>query len=225
MRAMVDNGEVDALVPERVWQEFSKGLMEVRPSRMIEILRECGALSRLLSMLASVWAMGDHEHVNPVLASLDVAAAAHASLPVRLAVLMQAATLGSGDLAAIEAACARLKVPGDCRDLALMTGRERDAIQAGATTAQVTVALFERCDAFRKPSRFAQMLEAVAYVGRMAGRVIAATHWQMLLATARGVDAGALAAAVAQAFPGQPQRINDAIRAARVTAVDARLNT
>ena len=224
MRTMVANGEVDALVPERVWQEFSKGLMEVRPSRMIEILRECGALARLLPMLASVWAMGKHEQGSPVLASLDAAAAAQASLPVRLAVLMQAATRAGASLAAIEAACTRLKVPGDCRDLALMTGRERDAIHAGATTAQAAVALFERCDAFRKPGRFEQMLEALGHVGRVAGTDMAAPHWQALLASARGVDAGAVAAGVARAFPEQPQRINDAIRAARVTAVDAHMN-
>ena len=225
MRAMVENGEVDALVPERVWQEFSKGLMEVRPSRMIKILDECGALARLLPMLASVWAMGHHEHRNPTLASLDAAADAQASLPVRLAVLLQAATLAPDGLTVIEAACARLKVPGDCRDLAVMTGRERDAIQAGATTAQAAVALFERCDAFRKPYRFEQMLEAVGQVGQVANMARAAWRWQALLAAARGVDAGVVAAATALVFPGQPQRINDAIRAARLAAVGSHLNT
>ena len=46
MREMVDAGEVDALVPERVWQELARGLMEARPSRMFEVLRDCGALAR-----------------------------------------------------------------------------------------------------------------------------------------------------------------------------------
>ena len=48
MRRMVDDGEVDALVPERVWQELARGLMEARPSRMLRVLRDCGALARLL---------------------------------------------------------------------------------------------------------------------------------------------------------------------------------
>src|SRR5436305_4678557 len=55
MRRMVDEGEVDALVPERVWQELSRGLMEARPSRMFEVLRGCGALARLLPEVDRLW--------------------------------------------------------------------------------------------------------------------------------------------------------------------------
>lgn len=55
MQQMVDAGEVDALVAERVWQKLSKGLMEVKPSRMFEVLRSCGALKRLLPELERLW--------------------------------------------------------------------------------------------------------------------------------------------------------------------------
>jgi hypothetical protein len=51
MRLMADNGEVDHLVPERVWQELARGLMEARPSRMFEVLRACGALAKVLPEL------------------------------------------------------------------------------------------------------------------------------------------------------------------------------
>ena len=55
MRQMVDAGEVDALVPERVWQELARGLMEAKPSRMFEVLRDCGALARILPELDALW--------------------------------------------------------------------------------------------------------------------------------------------------------------------------
>ena len=227
MCTMVGNGEVDALVPERVWQEFSKGLMESRPSRMIQVLRDCGAMARLLPMLESVWAIADSDQGNPVLVALDAAATAHSPLPVRLAILLQAAALAPGvmpgDTAAIDAACSRLKVPGDCRDLAVMTGRERDALESAAGTAPTTVAMLERCDALRKPARFHQMLEALSFVSTTACQKKTATEWPSLLAAARGVDAGAVAQHVARHFPGQPQAINDAVRAARVAAVALQL--
>ena len=221
MRAMVVNGEVDALVPERVWQEFSRGLMEVQPSRMIAVLRECGALTRLLPMLDAVWTIQGQVPGKPVLAALDAAAVAGAILPIRLAILLQAATSGTTDTSAIDAACARLKVPGDCRDLATMTARERDAVRTGPTTPPAVVALLERCDAFRKPERFHQMLEALAFADPGVDAAASASHWRDLLAAARDVDAGSVAGVVVQAYPGEPQRINDAIRAARVAAVAA----
>ncbi|MBC7413639.1 MAG: multifunctional CCA tRNA nucleotidyl transferase/2'3'-cyclic phosphodiesterase/2'nucleotidase/phosphatase [Herminiimonas sp.] len=221
MRTMVENGEVDALVPERVWQEFSRGLMEAMPSRMLEVLHDCGALARMLPMLEPVWTLTGGVRGHSVLAALDASAGAGAALPVRLAILLQAAGTTPTDTAAIDAVCARLKVPGDCRDLAVMTGREREALRTGPGLATGAVALLERCDALRKPARFHQMLEALALA--LAGQFSSASppiaRWRAVLEAARSVDAGSVAKHVAQASPGQPQRINDAVRAARVAAV------
>ncbi|MDO5104079.1 MAG: multifunctional CCA tRNA nucleotidyl transferase/2'3'-cyclic phosphodiesterase/2'nucleotidase/phosphatase, partial [Lautropia sp.] len=90
MREMSAAGEVDALVPERVWQEISRGLMSQRPSRMMQVLDESGALPILIPGLSPVSA-------NPEwLAALDRSAAADDPLPVRFAVMMAALTLGSG---------------------------------------------------------------------------------------------------------------------------------
>ena len=218
MRDIVAAGEVDALVPERVWQEFSRGLMAAQPSRMLAMLRDCGALLRLLPSVALTLDL-------QTLADLDQASARDASLPVRLAVLLQAAVpaqhgAGSVDTAPIEAACARLKVPADCRDLAVMTGRERDRIrlpQAG--TPVVALALLERCDALRKPERFRQMLQALGFLPEFAGGEALLARWQRLQDVARGVDAGAVAAAVQRDYPGEPLRINQAVREARVVAM------
>ena len=220
MRRMVEAGEVDALVPERVWQEFSRGLMEARPSRMIAMLGDCGALARLLPTVAQ-------SCDARTLASLDAAAAAATSLPVRLAILLQVTipTAQDGnapDVAPIDAASASLKAPADCRDLAVMTGRERDLVlaQAEATPAQA-LTLLERCDALRKPQRFAQMLQALGFLEQFARRQPVLLQWQHMQEVARAVDAGAVAAVVQREHPGQPLRINRAVRDARIAALTA----
>lgn len=239
LRLMVANGEVDALVPERVWQEVSRGLMEGHPSRMILLLQECGALGRLLPELAQWWLQADAGagiavacHPGTILLTqLDAAAQAGAGLPLRLAVLLQvlAAPMPVRDRAhdedrvadstAIAAACVRLKVPGPCRDLACLTGRERGLLQAGPHTACAALALFERCDALRKPARFAQGLEVLGFLDDSTAAHGVLAHWRRLLDAARSVDAGAIAAQVQHQDPGKPMQINAAVRAARQDAI------
>ena len=149
---LVDAGEVDALVAERVWQELVRGLMAVRPSRMIDVLRGCGALARLLP---------EPTLDEPSLARLDRAAAVGTALPVRFALL------GWPDEAAAARAGDRLRAPTEVRELARLFMRERAAI-AGLPPrlqrehAALLLALFERCDALRRPERFETLLQAVA---------------------------------------------------------------
>jgi len=203
MRRMVADGEVDALVAERVWQELARGLMENTPSRMFAVLRDCGALARILPEIDALW------H-TPVLALLDGAAARGLALPPRCAVLML-----DMDPAAIVALCQRLRVPVDCRDLAVMTARERETLgQALALSAEQLVTLFERADGFRKPERFAQMLLAAACAAP-DGAYPQAPHLLRALEAARGVNAGEVAARCAD----DRARIPHAVHAARVTAV------
>jgi tRNA nucleotidyltransferase (CCA-adding enzyme) len=228
MRAMVTQGEVDALVPERVWQEFSRGLMEARPSRMIDVLRACGALARLLPAVAGLWPDAAPAAGQTVLAQLDAAADAGASLPVRTAVLLQAIACARSpdqaqaqdglDTTAIAAACARLKIPVDCRDLAMATGRERDLLQAMPSTAAQAVAVLERCDAVRKPDRFDAMLDTIRFLDTDQAIL---DRWRQASAAARAVDAGAIAQQVRQTWPQEPMRINQAVRDARIAAVAA----
>jgi tRNA nucleotidyltransferase (CCA-adding enzyme) len=208
MRRMVEEGEVDALVPERVWQEIARGLMEQKPSRMLQVLRECGALAHIIPEI------GDGNDVEPV---LDRSAARDAELAVRFAALLMA--LGT---AQVEQACKRLKVPTECRDLAVMTARDRASVdKALELDAADLVALFERCDGFRKPARFAQMAEA-AQCARPAAGDAPSPQRELLdrtLDAARGVNAGQ----IAQGAAGQPQQISALVRAARVLAVQAAL--
>jgi tRNA nucleotidyltransferase (CCA-adding enzyme) len=201
MRAMVDEGEVDALVPERVWQELSRGLMEQTPSRMFDVLRDCGALVRILPEL-DAGAAAD----APLMQAVDDAARRGVELPVRFAVLVH----GLGKQ--IPGLCQRLRVPTDCRDLAVMTAREQDEV--GRTLdAEAVVTLFERCDAFRKPERFAQMLLAAECA--LPDHATHAPRLLKALDAARAVNAGEIAGRFVENKAGIPQ----AVHAARVAAV------
>ncbi|WP_296002094.1 multifunctional CCA addition/repair protein [Rugamonas sp.] len=246
MRQMVAQGEVDALVPERVWQELSRGLMEDRPSRMLEVLRDCGALARILPELDALWGVPQPPQYHPeidtgvhMLQVLDCAAARGLELPTRFACLMH--DLGKGVTPAdkwpahhgheglgvplVEQVCKRLKVPTDCRDLAVMTAREHGNVgRALVLRANTIVTLLERCDAFRKPARFSQMLLATECDSR--GRIGASASFadqpfpqlaylESAMAAARAVNAGD----IAQASADQPQRIPERIHRARVGAV------
>ena len=250
MRKMVDAGEVDALVAERVWQELARGLMEKKPSRMLAVLRECGALARIMPELDALWGVpqppAHHPEVDTgvhMMLVVDHAAERGFDLGVRFAALMH--DLGKGatppaawpshhgheslGLALIESVCKRLKVPGECRDLAIMTAREHGNVgRAQELRANTLVALFTRCDAFRKPARFEQMLLAAECDSRGRGdethdfRTRAYPQGPYLLkalAAARAVNAGE----VAQRCGDNTARIPEAVHAARVSAVKAAL--
>lgn len=191
---MVQDGEVDALVPERVWQELSRGLMEARPARMFEVLEPCGARARLLPELGP----------GPVQVP---AWAAELDLPQRWASLLRANGVPA---AAAQALATRLRVPNPCRELAELALREGDAVAASeALGAPGLLALLERCDALRRPERLQALLPLLDTGLR---RLPAA------LAAAQGVDTAALSAGMA---PGPA--VGAAIRAARRAAVAAAL--
>ena len=242
MQRMVDAGEVDALVPERVWQELARGLMEQRPSRMFAVLRACGALRRILPELDRLWGVPQPPKYHPeidtfvhVMMVIDHAANRGSALPVRVAALLH--DLGKGltpsdewprhhghegrGEALVRQVCERLKVPNACRDLATMTAREHSNVgRAMEMRAGTIVTMFERCDAFRKPERFRAMLEASEcdHAGRAGFEAVAfpqAARLATLLECALVVDAGA----VAKACAGRPERIREAIHAARSDAL------
>jgi tRNA nucleotidyltransferase (CCA-adding enzyme) len=244
MKTMVAAGEVDALVPERVWQEVSRGLMEKKPSRMFEVLRACGALARVLPEVDALWGVPQRADYHPevdtgvhVMMVVDYAASRGFALPVRFAALThdlgKATTpedvlprhIGhegrSVDL--LRPLCERLRVPNDCRDLAVLVAREHGNIhRVLELNAGALVRLFERADALRKPARFAEALQACVSdargrLGLEGSAYPQAERLRDALVAARSVDAGA----VAQRFASQPARIKDAVHSARVEAVQA----
>jgi tRNA nucleotidyltransferase (CCA-adding enzyme) len=158
MRDMAQSGEVDALVPERVWQEVSRGLMEKIPSRMFAVLRECGALARVMPEMDALWA--EDGGADEAMRALDAAAGAGAKLPARLAV--PARWL---EPLAVESLAVRLKLPADCRELALLASRYANTVlDAAELNAAEVLELFSATDAWRRPERFAELMTA-AFAG------------------------------------------------------------
>lgn len=182
MQQMVAHGEVDHLVAERVWQELSRGLMEQRPSRMFEVLRDCGALARLLPEVDRLWGVPQRADYHPeidtgvhLMMVLDMCAHLGANLPTRFACLCH--DLGKGTTPAdvlprhigheersallLKGLSERLRVPTECRELADVVAREHGNIHRSlGFNAAAVVRLLERCDAFRKPARFTEVLLA-----------------------------------------------------------------
>jgi tRNA nucleotidyltransferase (CCA-adding enzyme) len=247
MRWMVDDGEVDHLVPERIWQELAKGLMEDHPSRMFQVLRECGALARILPELDALFGVPQRADYHPeidtgdhVMRVVDYAASRQAPLPVRFAALLHdlGKALTPADVLPrhiahemrgkepVTALCERVRAPADCRDLALLAARYHTQIHTAAELRPETVLkLFRETDALRRPERFQQLLEACLADAR--GRLRfedcpypQADYLAALLAAARAVDAGAVAKACSD-----PRAIPQAVDAVRLAAIkQARAN-
>lgn len=249
MREMVEAGEVDALVPERVWQELARGLMEHRPSRMFEVLRDCGALQRLLPEVARLWGVPQRADYHPevdtgvhLMMVLDMAARLAAPLPVRYACLGH--DLGKGTTPAdvlprhlgheersvklVRAVSERLKVPGDCRELAELVAREHGNVhRSGEFGAAALLRLLERCDALRRPERLDDLLlacecDARGRLGLEEQPYPQRRRLQLARRLAASVDTAAVAARAATAGRRGPA-IGEAIHAARAEAIAAGL--
>jgi tRNA nucleotidyltransferase (CCA-adding enzyme) len=247
MQRLVDEGEVDALVSERVWQELAKGLMEPWPRRMFEVLRDCGALKRLLSEVDALWGVpqppAHHPEVDTgehLMLVLQQCAQVKAPLPVRWACLMhdlgKATTprdewprhIGHEGRSArlAQRVAERLKVPNDCRELADVVAREHGHVHASAGFgAEATLRLLERCDALRRPERFVQALlacecDARGRTGLEDRPYPQGPRLHAALETVLTVDTGAVAAqAQAKGLAGPD--IGKAVRQARVQALAA----
>lgn len=216
-RRMVDSGEVDALVPERVWQELARGLMEVQPTRMLRVLRDCGALARVLPQLDSIWNAQPRRVSEVWLRSLDISAELGCELHQRFACMVQ-----GHDRAALDTLCRRLRVPLECRELAEVTLREHAAVNRSETLdAAAVLALLERCDALRRSARFLALLRVCECIARASAiQLSAAPHarLQRALQVALEVDSAAIAAHASARGLSGPE-VGRAIHEARQLAV------
>jgi tRNA nucleotidyltransferase (CCA-adding enzyme) len=182
MRAIVAHHELDALVPERVWQETEKALREQRPSEFFSVLRNCGALAWIFPEIDALFGVPQPPQWHPeidtgvhTLMVLEQAVALGADPEVRFAALVH--DLGKGttppaewpkhhgheerSVALIEALAARLRVPGNYRDLAVVVARYHGIVHRALELRPGTILEFlEGSDAFRRPARFAQALLA-----------------------------------------------------------------
>lgn len=208
MRSMVAAGEADALVPERVWQELARGLMEPAPSRMIAVLRECDALARVLPELDGI--LSDPRLPARLAARIDRAAHRGYSLPVRFALLLLDMPLEKA-----AALAQRVNAPTDCRDLARIAILERDLLASGGQIdAEAALQILERADAFRRPERLERLLE-VAECDALAespAQFAPRAALAAALQAARAVDAAGVARE-------NPADVADAIRRARLVAI------
>jgi len=247
MREMVRNGEVDHLVAERAWQELAKGLMEAAPSRMFAVLRECGALARILPEVDALFGVPQPPQHHPevdtgihIMMVIDHAAREGRSLCVRFAALTHDLGKGATDPAQwprhhghehksvllVEQLCDRLRVPGDCRDLALLVARYHGDVHRAAELRPGTVLkLLSAVDIFRKPERFEDFIAACScdFHGR-SGRedqpYPQADILRAAAAAARAVNAGEIAQRLQRA-----DLIAAAVEAARLQAVANALDT
>ncbi|MFZ3083493.1 multifunctional CCA addition/repair protein [Rhodoferax ferrireducens] len=249
MLEMVHSGEVDHLVAERVWQELSRGLMEATPSRMFEVLRDCGALARILPDVDRLWGVPQRADYHPEIDTgahlalvLDMAARLGADLPVRLACLTHDLGKGTTPLDVLprhlgheqrsaqllKGLAERLRLPTDCRELADVMAREHGNIhRSGNFDAAALVRLLERCDAFRKPQRFGQILLACECDARGRLGLAESPYPQRprllsALSAAQSVVTEKIASD-AMATGASGQKIGELIHLARVQAVQARL--
>ncbi len=242
MRQMVDAGEVDALVPERVWQELSRGLMEKQPSRLFEVLRECGALSRLFPEIDCLFGVPQPPQHHPeidtgvhVMLVVDWAAQQGFSLSVRFAALCH--DLGKGttppelwprhhgheakSVDLVRTLSERIRVPADCRDLAIAVARDHGNVHRALELRPATVIeLLERVDAFRRPERFEEFLQACEcdFHGRPgweAKHYPQSEYLRQALRVAQAINASEVAR------KAEPTRIKEMIYQARVAAVAA----
>ncbi|MBX3726694.1 MAG: multifunctional CCA addition/repair protein [Xanthomonadales bacterium] len=245
LRGMVAAGELDHLVPERVWAELERALREARPSACLRMLRDSGALAVLLPELDALYGIPQRAEFHPEidtgrhqeLVSDMAAALAPGDSQVGWAALLHDLGKGvtpAGELPAhrghehaglpmVEAVNVRLKVPRDHADLARLACRHHLDIHRAAELRPATVVdLLAKVDAFRRPQRFQRLLlaceaDARGRAGRQDDPYPQAGRLRAALAAARAVDAGAVAARVA----GTDADIAAAVREARIRAVRA----
>jgi len=241
MCGMVENGEVDALVPERVWQELAKGLMEAKPSRMFEVLRACGALQKIMPELDKLWGVPQPEMYHPeidtgvhIMMVIDYAASRGYSLPIRFAALTH--DLGKGttpsdmwprhtghevrSVSLLQDVSKRLRVPNECKELAQIVakfhGKMHQVFQMQPDTA---LQFLIDTDAIRQPQRFKDFLLACecdsrGRTGFESAECPEAIVLITLLEALLAVDAGAVAK-----LHTAPEAIKQAVFEARLAAV------
>ena len=241
MRRMVAAGEVDALVPDRVWKETESALSGSNVRVFFEVLRECGALRVLYPEVDALFGVPQPKEWHPeidtglhVMMVLDQAEALSDDLEVRFAALVH--DLGKGTTPPsklpshpghetrgcklLRAMAERLPVPNACRDLGLLVAEYHTHLHRAFELRPKTVLkVLERCDAFRRPARFEQFLltceaDARGRAGLENRRYGQADFFREALAAASSIDAGAIAARTPE------RKIPTAIRRARRIAIE-----
>ncbi len=253
MKELVRNGEVDALVPERVWQELARGLMEKKPSRLFYVLRECGALARIMPELDVLFGIPQPVQWHPevdtgehIMRVIDYAATKNYSLPVRFAALTH--DLGKGvtpqnlwphhighepqSVKLINDLCKRIKIPKDSRDLALLVASYHTNVHRIAKLCSTAIGdMLIAVDAFRRPKRFEKFIRACEcdFYGRPGydkKPYPQAIQLRKAFNAACNIDSGAIASNQAKTNSDRAllsASINAKVREARIAEIRKRL--
>jgi tRNA nucleotidyltransferase (CCA-adding enzyme) len=248
-KKLVDEGEIAELVAERVWQEISRGLMEAQPSRMFDVLRECGALAVLSPELNRLWGVPQKAQWHPeidtgihIMQVIDYAANKGWPLATRFAALTH--DFGKGTTPAdilpahhahevrsvelVAALCDRWRVQREIAQMARIVAAEHGNLGQLATMRPASVHdVLARCDALRRPDRFVQILDACE-ADKSSRRAVGLPESAGEAYTARGDAMSALkamqsvdAGAIAKSLTeqGKAPRIADDVREARIDAI------
>ena len=225
LRSMVQNGEVDHLVPERVWAELVKALETDTPSRFFDVLAGCSALPRLFpefavtgsgAELSAPAAHGQHGLSLPV---LEQAVVLSKNTAIRFAALvcdMDSSNTKGLDDDALAALCERHRVPNSYRELAAMALRQRKQVQlANSFSAAELLDLLTILDALRRSERFGDFLQVCAADARASQRDFNGPYLNQALAAAQSVRADALQQ---QGLSGK--EIGEALDRERIRAIE-----
>jgi tRNA nucleotidyltransferase (CCA-adding enzyme) len=244
MRRIVASGELASLVPERVWVETERALGEANPVVYFEVLRACGALDAVFPEIAALFGIPQPAKWHPeidtgvhTLQVLDVAAGLATDTTVRFAALVHDVGKGltppdqwprhigheEAGARLIERMCARLKVPNEHRDLAVLVARHHALVHRAAELRPGTVLeLLESTDAFRRPERFDRMLVACEADARGRGPERRAAPYPQADLLRRLRTAAAAARPAPGELAGQAGPvIAERVRAARIEAIRA----
>jgi tRNA nucleotidyltransferase (CCA-adding enzyme) len=176
-KTIVQSQEIKALVPERVWSEVAKGLMEPTPSRLFEVLMDCGAFAVLCPQLSALQSESVTRHVffqslnaAAKAATDDTDATASSALDLRFALCFYPYPTLALSATDAESLCNALKAPSHCKELALLVLQLSQALQhLRALNAKETLEWIESLDGLRRPTRLRQALAACSIAARCAG--------------------------------------------------------
>ena len=246
MQAITASGELNHLVAERVWQEIARGLMENKPSAMFAVLRDCGALARVMPEIDRLFGVPQSATAHPeidtgvhVMMVIDYAAKQNQSLSIRFAALVH--DLGKGVTAAkhlphhtrheetgvelVKALCARMRVPNECRDLGILCARWHGEVhKAESLSAERLLAFFDGTDALRRPERFRELIVACAcdHHGRLGFENVPYPPYGHLLATHSALQS--INQADVARTAATPAEIPNAIHQAKLSALEATID-
>ncbi|MSP53470.1 MAG: multifunctional CCA tRNA nucleotidyl transferase/2'3'-cyclic phosphodiesterase/2'nucleotidase/phosphatase [Gammaproteobacteria bacterium] len=199
MQHMVQNGEINALVPERVWQEFHKALAEPTPTDFFTVLKNCNALSVVFPEFVKSY--------DQLIAHLNIYQKTNHDPLLRFSAIMQLLTIDQ-----INSLGKRLAVPKDYLQYALLVKNNFNLLQTAHST-EAILKLFEQIDAFRRPERWQIFTDIGLLLSSSAAKQIALLNH--LLAAARNIS---IAPFLEQGL--QNKALGEAIRNARLAAVN-----